>query len=125
MAIIACPNCAKKISSRAVICSWCGFELGEVSEQDIEFYRARRLRELRYRLNMASYAIIAIFIAAFGWYWWQSSGFLEPPSGGPLVLMAAAATAYVVVRALQLRNRYRLRALHRKQSVRRELSRRP
>jgi len=124
MAIIACPNCAKKISSRAAICSWCGFELGEVSEQDIEVYRARRLRELRYRLNMASYAIIATFIAAFGWYWWQSSGFLEPPSGGPLVLMAVAAIAYVVVRALQLRNRYRLGALHRKQSQRRELRRR-
>jgi hypothetical protein len=118
MAIIACPNCAKKISSRAAICSWCGFELGEVSEQDIEVYRARRLRERRYRLNMASYAIIAIFITAFGWYWWQSSGFLEPPTAGPLALMAVAAIAYIVVRALQLRNRYRLKALHRKQSVR-------
>jgi len=124
MAIIACPNCAKKISSHAVICSWCGFELGEVTVQDRETYHIRRLRERRYRLNMTSYAIITIFVGAFAWYWWESSGFLEPPSGGPLILMALAAVSYVVARGLQLRNRYRLRALHREQSERGELGRR-
>jgi len=124
MAIVACPNCAKKISSHAVICSWCGFELGEVSEQDMEVYRARRLRERRYRLNMASYAILTFLLAGFGWYWWDSRGFTEPPTGGPLILMVLAAVAYVVVRGLLLRNRSRLRALRRIQSVRSESGRR-
>ena len=40
MAIIACPDCGKKISSHAVICSYCGFQLGEATEQDLEVFRA-------------------------------------------------------------------------------------
>ncbi len=89
MAIIACPDCGKKISSRSVICSFCGFQLGEVTEQDLELYRARRLRDQIYRLNMISYLVITVFVGGFGWYWWDSKGFLQPPSNGPLLLMGA------------------------------------
>jgi len=76
MAIIACPDCGKKISSRAAICSYCGFQLGEVTEQDLKVFKARKLRDARYRLNMLSYAVITVLLAAFGWYWWDSRGFL-------------------------------------------------
>ena len=100
MAIIACPDCGKKISSRAAICSRCGFQLGEVTEQDLEIYRARRLRDARYRLNWLSYAVITVMLAAFGWYWWDSSGYTQPSSAGPFVLMGFSAAAYVIVRGL-------------------------
>lgn len=114
MAIIACPDCGKKISSRAVICSWCGFELGEVTEQDLEVFQARKLRHDRYRLNMISYAVITLFVGGFGWYWWDSQGFLRPPSAGPLALMGVAALSYIVVRAFLFLNRRRQKALRRK-----------
>ena len=123
MAIIACPDCGKKISSRAVICSWCGFELGEVTEQDLEVFQARKLRYDRYRLNMLSYAVITLFIGGFGWYWWDSQGFPRPPSYGPLTLMGVAALSYVVVRVFLFRNRRRQKALRRKQGLRAELRR--
>lgn len=117
MAIIACPDCGKKISDRAAICSWCGFQLGEVTERDLETYRFRRLREQRYRLNMISYAVISVFVAAFGWYWWDSGGFVQPSSRGPFVLMGVSALAYVVVRGFLIRNRQQNRALRKKQVV--------
>jgi len=117
MAIIACPDCGKKISSRSVICSFCGFQLGEVTEQDLELYRARRLRDQIYRLNMISYLVITVFVAGFGWYWWDSRGFLQPPSNGPLLLMGATALAYIVVRALLFKNRRLQRAMRRKQAL--------
>lgn len=103
MSIIACPECGKKISSRAPICAHCGHQLGEVSEEDLEVFRARKLRDRIYHLNMASYAAITLFVAAFGWYWWDSKGFVQPPTVGPFILMAVAALGYLVVRAFLFR----------------------
>lgn len=99
MSIIPCPQCSRKVSSRAALCPHCGFQLGEASEEDYEVYRARRLRDRIYRLNMISYAVITLFIAGFGWYWWASRGFTATTGAGPFVLMGVAALAYLVVRA--------------------------
>jgi len=123
MAIIACPDCGKKISSHAVLCSYCGFELGEATEHDIEIFRSRKLRDQRYRLNMMSYLVITVFVGGFAWYWWDSRGFVAPPSGGPLVLMGLAALAYVVVRALLFQNRRVQRAMQREKALKSGLGR--
>jgi hypothetical protein len=111
MSIIACPECGKKISSRASLCSYCGFELGEVSEEDREVFRARKLRDRIYHLNMWSYAAITVFVAGFGWYWWNSEGFVNPPTPGPFIVMAVAALGYLVVRAFLFRARQKRKAM--------------
>jgi len=123
MSLIACPNCGKKISSHAAICSWCGFQLGEVTEQDLAVFRARKLRDQRYRLNMLSYLAITIFVGGFGWYWWDSAGFQHPPSMGPLILMGLGAVAYVVVRVFLFQNRRLQRAMRREQALKSGLGR--
>lgn len=105
MSIISCPECNKKISSRTAICNYCGFQLGEVTDEDLEVFQARRLRDRIYRLNMASYAVITVFVGAFGWYWSDSRGFVQQSSAGPFILMGLAAVAYLVVRAFLFRNR--------------------
>ena len=105
MTIIECPECNKKISSRTAICSYCGYQLGEVTEADLAVFRARRLRDRIFRLNMTSYAVITVFVAAFSWYWLDSQGFSGPSSVGPFILMGLAAIAYLVVRALLFRSR--------------------
>jgi hypothetical protein len=111
MSIIACPECGKKISSRAVICSHCGSQLGAVSEQDLAVFQARRLRDRIYHLNMISYGVITLFVGGFSWYWWDSNGFTQPPATGPFVLMGLAAAAYIVVRALLFRKRQLRKAM--------------
>jgi hypothetical protein len=83
MSIVACPKCNRKISSKAVICNYCGCQLGDVTEHDLEVFKARKLRDRIYRLNMTSYAVITLFIAAFCWFWWESRGFAVMPSPGP------------------------------------------
>ena len=123
MSIIACPECKKKISSKASICSFCGYQLGEVTEADLEVFRARRLRDRIYRLNMSSYAVITVFVAAFGWYWWDSRGFSQASSIGPFVLMGLSAVAYLVVRALLFRCRQQRKAMRAKQQMSSELRR--
>jgi hypothetical protein len=105
VSIIACPKCGKDISSRAVICSHCGFQLGEATEQDLAVFQARRLRDRIYHLNLISYGVITLFLGGFGWYWAESGGFARPPTAGPLALMGVAAAAYLVVRTLLFRSR--------------------
>lgn len=121
MSIISCPECNKQISSRAVLCNYCGFELGEVTEQDLEIFRARKLRDRIYRLNMMSYAVITVFIAGFAWYWWDSRGFTQWSSAGPFVLMGLAAVAYLVVRALLFGARRQKKAMRAKRQLGNEL----
>jgi hypothetical protein len=123
MSIVACPECKKKISSRAAICSYCGFQLAEVTEEDLEIFRARRLRDQIYRMSMVSYAVITVFVAAFGWYWWDSEGFTQTSSRGPFILMGAAALAYVVVRSLLFRLRQQRKEMRRKQRIGSDLRR--
>jgi ribosomal protein L37E len=121
MSIIACPQCGKKISSRSALCAHCGFELGEASEEDYAIYRARRLRDRIYRLNMASYAVITVFLAGFGWYWWASRGFTVLSHAGPFVLMGIAALAYLVVRGFLFQARRQRRALRERERMSAEL----
>jgi len=123
MSIISCPQCGKKISSRAALCAHCGFQLGEASEEDLAIYRARRLRDRIYRLNMASYAAITAFIAGFGWYWWASKGFTETTHAGPFVVMGVAGLAYLVIRGFLFRARQQRRAMQGQQKMSSELRR--
>ncbi|MEE8495909.1 MAG: zinc ribbon domain-containing protein, partial [Xanthomonadales bacterium] len=110
-----CPECGKKISSHAPICTHCGFQMGEVSAEQFEVFRARKLRDKIYHLNMISYAVITVCVAAFGWYWWESEGFEHQSSSGPFILMGLAAVAYLLVRVLLFRHRQQRKALRKKQ----------
>jgi hypothetical protein len=123
MSIIACPECNKSISSRAAICNYCGCQLGEVTETDLEIFRARRLRDRIYRLNMISYAVITDFVAAFGWYWWDSGGFVRQSSTGPFILMGLAALAYLIVRGFLFRSRLIQKSMRRTRNMSSELRR--
>lgn len=121
MSIISCPECNKQISSKAALCSYCGFQLGDVTERDLEIFRARKLRDRIYRLNMTSYAVITVFIAGFAWYWWDSRGFTQMSSAGPFVLMGLAATAYLAVRAFLFGARRQKKAMRARRQLSNEL----
>ena len=123
MTILACPECNKKISSRAAICSYCGYQLRDVTEADLAVFRGRKLRDRIYKLNMASYAVITVFICAFGWYWWDSRGFGAASSMGPFILMGLAASVYLIVRALLFRSRQVLKSMRAKRNMSSELRR--
>lgn len=115
MAIIACPECGKKISSHAPICTHCGFQMREVSEEQFAVFQTRKLRDNIYHLYMISYVVITAFVVAFGWYWWDSGGFEHQSSAGPFILMGLAAVAYLFVRVLLFRKRRRQKVLRQKQ----------
>lgn len=121
MSVIACPECGKDIPGRAVICRHCGQELGEATEQDREIYRARRLRDRIYRLNMLSYLVITVFLAGFGWFWFESAGFSRIPSYGPFIVMGTGAVAYLTVRGFLFKARSQRKAMAQKRRMSAEL----
>lgn len=123
MAIMDCPSCNKKVSSQSALCPHCGFQLGEVSEEDREIFRARQLRDRIYRLNMLSYLVITVFVTAFGWYWWASAGFTEPSPAGPFILMGVSAVAYLVVRGFLFYARQQRNAMRRTRQMSKDLRR--
>ena len=98
--IVSCPGCVRQISSKAAVCPHCDFALGDLSEDELIEFRRRRLRDRIYHLKMGNYAVITVFVAAFGWYWWQTAGFQQRSTMGPLLLLAAGAVAYVTMRIL-------------------------
>jgi hypothetical protein len=98
MAIISCPKCKKLISSHSVLCPYCGFQRGEVSEEQLKEYQRRRLRDRIYHLKMSSYAALALLIAAFGWLLVDTSNLQQMASIGPYVLFCFGAVCYLVIR---------------------------
>jgi hypothetical protein len=123
MSIVACPECGKKISSQAPICRYCGFESGDVSDEDRAIYQARRLRDRIFRLNMFSYLVITIFLVGFGWYWPASAGFSRMPGAGPFVVMGLSAVAYLVVRGLLFRARQQRKQMRQAREMTNDLRR--
>ena len=123
MSIIPCPGCEKDMSSQSAICPRCGYELREANEEEKAVYRARRLRDRIYRLNMTSYLVITVFLAGFGWYWWESAGFSRMSSLGPFILMGVSALAYLVVRVFLFRARSEQKAMRQKRKLSADLRR--
>jgi hypothetical protein len=111
MSIISCPACGKRISDKTTLCGHCGFQRGEVSEEQLAIFRQRRARDAIFRWNMASYGVITAFVAGFGWYWWASDGYQQQVSSGPFILMALAAVAYLVVRVFLFQAKRKLKLL--------------
>lgn len=109
--IVKCPNCKQQISSQMTLCPHCGFERGEVTEDQLQEYQRRKLRDRVYHLKMASYGVITVFLAAFGWYWWQTAGFQQKAATGPVLLLALGTIAYVVIRVMLFIARKKLKNL--------------
>jgi hypothetical protein len=111
------------MSSQNAICPGCGHEHREATEEELAIYRARRLRDRIYRLNMTSYLVITVFLAAFGWYWWESAGYSRMSSPGPFILMGIAAFAYLVVRVFIFRTRGEQKAMRQRRQMSKDLRR--
>jgi len=94
------------------MCPKCGFSRGELTEDQIKEFARRKARDRIYHLRMTSYLVITVFLAAFGWYWWDSRGFSMQPSYGPILLLGLGTVGYVVIRALLFHARKQLKKLN-------------
>jgi FtsH-binding integral membrane protein len=84
-----------------MLCPYCGFQRGEVAEEELKELRRRKIRDRIYRLKMTSYVALTLLAAAFGWYMVDTSGFQHRASIGPYVLFTIGAAFYLVIRVYQ------------------------
>ena len=113
MSIINCPNCNKKTSEISTRCPHCGFDRAGGDNERQQELKRREMRDRVYHLKMISYAVITLFLVAFGWYWWDTGGFQHRSSYGPLIMVTLVAIAYLAMRVLLFRARKKLRQLGR------------
>ena len=69
MAIINCPQCAKKISDKSKSCPHCDLALENLSEEKI--HSLSKINTLKNNQNMMTYQAIAMLLflgGVFGWY---------------------------------------------------------
>ena len=111
MAIISCPNCNKNISSHTKLCPYCGFQRGEVAEEQLKEFRRRKLRDRIYHLKMTSYAALTLLVAAFGWYLVDTENLQHMSSIGPYVLFSVGSLCYLVIRLYLYKAKAALRKL--------------
>lgn len=111
MAIVNCPKCDSKISSRTKLCPYCKFQRGEVAEESLKEFRRRKLRDRVYHLKMTSYAALTLLLAAFVWYLMDTSGFQDRASMGPYVVSTIGAAVYLITRVYLYKSKVALRKI--------------
>jgi drug/metabolite transporter (DMT)-like permease len=111
MAIVSCPSCGKSISGRIMLCPHCGFQRGEVEEEQLKEFHRRKLRDRIYHLKMASYAALTLLIGAFGWYLAATEGFQYRSSMGPYIMFAVGSVFYLGIRVYLYKFKIALRKL--------------
>jgi len=111
MAIISCPDCNKNISSHSTLCPYCGFQRGEVAEEQLKEFRRRKLRDRIYHLKMSSYAALLLLIIAAGWFLLETSNFQKMSSNGPYILFLTGTLCYLVIRVYLYKFKVALRKL--------------
>ena len=94
-----------------MLCPYCGFQRGEVAEEQLKEFRRRKLRDRIYHLKMTSYAALAILIAAFGWFLVGTENLQRMSSIGPYALFSVGSLCYLVIRLYLYRAKAALRKL--------------
>ncbi|MDA3934701.1 MAG: hypothetical protein PF630_10325 [Gammaproteobacteria bacterium] len=101
MALIACQQCRKRISSLAEQCPHCGYssQLSQSgSAADLAALRLKQLKLWRYRVRMGSYTAMALMLAAVI-AWWLDSGMLGLPGLFVKLALASGLLVYMSLRA--------------------------
>lgn len=92
MALISCPSCQKRISSKAQSCNHCGFSLGNASQEDL--LRKERLNRFKkfQSLNNQSLLAVLLFVAGFAYMYW---GGVRPNETEYTIAMSMSATGFI------------------------------
>jgi uncharacterized protein YbaR (Trm112 family) len=96
MAIIRCPSCDQRISSKASACPYCHEPLAELSDDERERLQVRRWRGQLYRARNATYLAMTLVVAGVLVWWMTPPQGLALPVGIPAaVLLGLGLVGYV------------------------------
>ena len=96
MAIVACPFCGKKISSKAAACNHCGNGVSEVSPEQLAIIDRDRRHQLNQSINNHAMIALVLFLGSVLYLYTKF-----PEAGSwqyysTYVVMAVGAIGYVI-----------------------------
>lgn len=96
MSIMRCPECGKRVSSRAAACPYCDTAFGEISPEDQERMTRRRWRARLYRARNLTYVAMGLVMLGVLWWWFVPPQGLALPLPVPAgIFMGAGLVVYV------------------------------
>lgn len=96
MAIIQCPACDRRVSSKAPACPHCHEPLADLDEDERERLLVRRWRDRIYRARNFTYLAMALVVAGMiAWWLAEPQGLMLPIGTVPGVLLAVGVLGYV------------------------------
>ena len=103
MALIRCPHCHKRMSSRMATCPHCDEALIDLSPDEQARLATRRYKKQRFRaLNLSYLGLTALVLGAMWWWLVEPSGWVLPPPMPAVGLVIIGAVTYVVARSWML-----------------------
>ncbi len=87
MAIIHCPACSARMSSRATACPSCHAAVGELTEEQRDRLAIRRWRARAYRARNFTYLAMTLVVAGMLWWWFAPPQGLGLPAPVPAALL--------------------------------------
>jgi hypothetical protein len=73
MAVINCPSCQKKISSKAKICSHCEIDLANMGSEQSKVMQTITLVQKHQKLMTHSFIAMLLFCGGFLFLFWQDA----------------------------------------------------
>lgn len=98
MALIDCPSCRKKISSKATTCTHCNFNLKQASSDDV--LRKEKLTKFKHRNGIQTQSMLAmlLFIGGFAFMYWGDTRMEDTQYKVAVVAAVAGFCWYVACR---------------------------
>jgi hypothetical protein len=77
MALIDCPSCGKKNSSKAAVCSHCQFNLQHASDEDV--LRKEKLNRFKQKNRIQTQSMLAmmLFVGGFAVMYWGDTQYTD------------------------------------------------
>jgi len=72
MAVIDCPNCRKKISDKAKVCSHCQIDLANLDEEKLANMKQINKINKSQQIMTVSFVAMLLFCGGFLFYYWKN-----------------------------------------------------
>lgn len=108
MAIIRCPSCKQRISSKYQSCPHCNLSLSDDGE-GLSYDTASKRVKLERAMLLANHGYAALALTTGGaiWSWYVADGMTRSPGYWPVMMVAAGAMWYIAVRVIMVVKRWR------------------
>jgi len=73
MAVINCPSCSKKISSKATVCDHCQINLENIDEEKLANMKRIALINESQKMMTLSFIALLLFCGGFLFFYWQNA----------------------------------------------------